>query len=168
MEIQCSLQIYQTLIAENASGYDTAWIVGDNFASRSYRIGFKKGCDDNTFLKRNFEVKNIINSRYSDKERNVLIRIKETFVSALNKYNKLPKLAVVVLDDDLIDEFNSDQSPSDISPLMGQWFNALVTKFDELITERKNFLPHKAKKPNWPQVFWVTPTYHDKLPYHEV
>ena len=155
-----SCKTFNFTISVDVSGYDTAWILGDNFATRTYRIGFKKGCGDDTFLKKNFEVKNFISSRYSDNERNFLKRVCDTFAGTLKKYSKLPKLLVVVLEDDLIDELNCKGSNLAVSTFLGLWFDWLVRELDDMIETRKVQLPTKAKRMNYPQVFWLAPSHH--------
>ena len=62
---------------------------------------------------------------------NILSRIYNSFVSALNKHAKLPLLVVIVLDDDLIEALV--YTNVGVSPLLGMWFEWLATQLDAAI-----------------------------------
>ena len=142
-------------------GYNIVWIVGDNFAARTYRKGFKKGCRENTYLKKNYEIKPFINSRYSSSNRNILSRIINSFTDALNKHNKLPKLILFVLDDDLAEEM--DYCGSGEATLIRKWFEYIVQKIDKATQDRKGKLPTKGKREDYSKIFWVAPALHLKF-----
>ena len=120
------------IISVKVTAYDTVWIVSDNFAAKTFRPGFKKGCPEaQTYLKTRFEVKNYISSRFENNDTNILSRIYNSFVSALNKHAKLPRLVVIVLDDDLIEALV--YTNVGVSPLLGMWFEWLATQLDAAI-----------------------------------
>ena len=111
MDVECHIQIFQKLLTSFVfsdispiHGYDELWIMGDNFAVSTYRPGFLFGCPDNSFIKANFEFKKFINSRFNSNDRNYLSRLRNTIATAINTEEKLPKVMLVVLDNDIVED----------------------------------------------------------------
>ena len=139
-------------------GYDALWFIGDNFAARTYRPGFEKGCPDTCYIKENFEFRPFINSRYSSTNQNMPSRIVNTVASAINSVHKLPTLMIIVLDDDIIQEFI--EVKWGVASAFGIWLEWIVQSIDGFIQERKKQLPFKAVKAMYPTVMWVATPHH--------
>ena len=88
-------------------GLGKIWIIGDNFCEKMYNHFYKgdgpnqTGKDDR-FAFANFEMRDFFSSRYSSHNRSTAGRLINCFIRALNKHNTLPKLVVIVMDDDLL------------------------------------------------------------------
>ena len=133
--------------------------MGDNFASRTYRPGFKRGTPDDCFIKSNYEISTYINSRCNSNNMNMISRIRNSLASGINKHAKLPNLILVVLDDDIITTV--DTAIFGVSSVLGALVEWLFNEFTSMLEARKNQLPQKAKKPEYPRVFWAA------LPHHK-
>ena len=103
----------------------------------------------------NFEVLTFCKSRHDSKDTNMLSRIKSSISRAINDQVKLPKIIVLVLDDDLLDFLRYENVT-----MLGTWIEWLCKIFVEVINDRKRQLPNKAKKSEYPILYWVCPPHH--------
>ena len=149
------------ILTEDVSGYEQLWFIGDTFVATTYREHFKKEREYNFFCKENFEVSAYCRSRQSEKDQNIIRRIKNSLIGGLNKHWKLPKYIVVVLETDLI-EF-VDYTNFGISTLYGDLLEGIVKGFIDIINTRKTQLPKKAVKDDYPFIYWVSLPKHKNL-----
>ena len=80
------------------------WFIGDEFSNNTFATLGEMRNDDHTpasFTYQNFEVRDFISSHFSTNESSPLGHIRSNLIKALNEHNTLPKLLVVVLDDDI-------------------------------------------------------------------
>ena len=114
------------------------------------------------FIKTNFEYRPFCNSRYNSNDANVLTRICNTFIQALNEHAKLPKFLVIMLDADLIKyiTFNG----MGVSTIYGEWISWLLKELKSAIDTTKSQLPVKAKRDNYPVLYWVNAAIHPFFP----
>ena len=145
---------------ENVVGCDQLYIIGDNFAARSYCNHFKKHypMDHKHFIKENFDFQLFCGSHYTNSNSNMISRIQNSFAAALNSNHKteglLPKYFLIVLDDDLITYLDCKKSDG-VATLFGTWIEWLVKYFNEMIAEHIQQLPKKGRKIT-PFLYWVT------------
>ena len=78
------------------------------------------------------------------KNRNVISRVRNAFVEAINKEKLLPKAVLVVLDDDLLKVAN--HMSSGLSKLIIPWLSWLASELHKLTLAHKEKLPPKARK----------------------
>ena len=162
-----------TLISiDKIKGLHAVWFLGDNFAATIYRKHFllisdvvseerhRKGNEDEFqfFVKDNFEFHMFCNSKYNSPMQNMLIRLQNTFVAAINQNISLPRYVLIILDSDLIDflAFNK----AGMAQLAGDWITWLVNQFSVAIAKRKEQLPSKAQCKSEPCVYWCLPPSH--------
>ena len=130
--------------------------------SMTYRLHFllrqNKQFNESCFMKNAFDFKPFCNSRFNSATANMLVRLQNTFASAMNKNPLLPKYVLVVLDDDLITYMN--YKGTGVAVLLGEWVTWLVKTFQELIKKRKEQLPNKSKKENMPCMYWCAAPTH--------
>ena len=100
-----------------------------------------------------FEVKDFFSSRHRNRSDNILTRLINELVRAFNGHSSLPKLIVVILDNDLIR--NAKHEGYGISVHFGVLLEDLISEFDRVISEYKSFLPSKAKREYFPHVIWI-------------
>ena len=81
---------------------------------------------------------------------------------AINKEVLLPKVILVVLENDVLNAANHD-NPG-ISLLCGKLMEWLVNQFHRIITAHKERLPSKLCKFKYPIVLWVSAPNHINLP----
>ena len=123
-----------------------------------YRSHFKNAHEENFYLKQNYDLVPICNSKYNSQDCNFLSRFNNTVASGLNKIDKLPKYMVMVLDDDLIryvDFYNCG-----MSSLFGECLEWLITQVNKMIAKRKAQLPAKAVHDDYPFIYWVAAPMH--------
>ena len=88
----------------------------------------------------------------------MLIRLKVTLAKAIEKKIKLPRFVVVVLDNDLV-QFLAFVNKC-MASLIGEWFEWIAACYTELCSQRKDKLPCKAKRFDFPQIYFVAPPRH--------
>ena len=144
-------------------GAEKIWIIGDEFSRSSfeqYYKGIKSDLGDYaTFAFKNFEVREFLSSRRESHVRSVLTRIRNNLVHGFNDQVALPKLIVVVMDDDIIKNIYGnclEEAILQIEPLI----NWLVREFEKLILTMKDVLPTRAVRDHLPQVLWMCPPVH--------
>ena len=150
-------------------GNERFWIIGDNFVVKSYRKHFKHAQPGDTsgikyFIKDNFEYSAVFcNSRYSSTQQNILARLQNTMVSAINSTNKadgglLPKYFLVVLDNNFIAYL--DYTRDGLATLLGNLVSWIAKEFDVLIRRHLKDLPQKSSRGLDPFFYWVTAPIH--------
>ena len=162
----CTYIVIQFLITVKLEAYDKIWVVGDKFVHESQNIikryfGFEeKHQNDHTqsvekhqsYIGDNYDVK--VFTGYENRfNRSVLGHLHNAFVAALNANGKLPKMILVVIEDDIIKCVNFDKAG--ISQVFGRCVQWLADEIRTAIHKHKADLPGKCKKNLYPQVFWV-------------
>ena len=172
------------IIVLNTSGYESVWIIGDKFVqdsrkflSKFWNLDFVDAEQDEdsvgipftSYISEQYEIQ-IFDSKDTCIDevlkldgtiRTVLGRIRNAIVYALNKFDKLLKYILLVMDDDIIHCVNFNKPGC--SEIFGRDLNWLANKFHDVIFTRKNDLPKKARRYLFPQVFWVLLPIHKDL-----
>ena len=111
-------------------------------------------------MKNNFDT--FLYTRYNlDLGSNVISRIRNALVDALNERLKLPKIILVVVDDDMI--IDTKHPKSGISLILGKNLEYLLGEMFRLITTRKDQVAQKCKKAKEPQIIWIKAPNHINL-----
>ena len=135
-------------------------MIGDEFCYNTVQQHFKdkKGNDQAGLYSFNtFEVSQFVSSKYKSHNPSPLGRIINNLIYALNKHLMLPKLIVVVVDEDLVRAIRVSRiTAADVSSII-EW---LMKEFTRAIDEYKENLPAKCKRPNLPHVLWMCPPQH--------
>ena len=115
--------------------------------------------DGDLYIKKCFEFDAQCSSRYSLKNSNMVSRICNTFVNAINveKSARLPRYIAVILDDDLISYL--DFKKEGVATLLGSWVEWLVQEFTKVLNDRYAFLPEKCRRFK-PFFYWVAAPTH--------
>ena len=132
--------------------------MGDQFCTDSINV-FRSLQEQDSYVKTTFEVKYFMKNRYISWYKNILSRIRNTFVEALNIQQSLPKIAVIILEGDLIkaDRFND----VGISELYGKQLEWLISQLHKATAEFKSLIPQKAQRLSMPHFLWILPSMHD-------
>ena len=144
-------------------GLEKLWLIGDEFAFRTFHQYFKEQKtsdhkpDMYTFM--NYEVKEYLTTRRDALNRSVISRIWNSLVNAFNEHEQLPKVIVVVLDDDVV-KYVKTTNPEATALVIDRITQWLIREFDRSIFTAKYFLPQKAKKADEPHVLWIAPGTH--------
>ena len=113
-----------------------------------------------TFAFENFEVKELLTTRYSN-DRNVLSRLRNSLITGLNSYSQMPRLIVVVLDDDIVRYVDSKHKDDVVlSVEIGKITEWLAREFERAILSYRDYLPSKAKRDYFGHVLWIAPPTH--------
>ena len=110
------------------------------------------------FIKSHFEFDHFCNSRFNSATKNILVRLQNTFASAVNKNSLLPKYIAVVLDEDIIDYLGYQDTG--MSQIIGGMLHWILKQFKEIIQKRKDQLPVKSKRDTEPCVYWCLAPLH--------
>ena len=90
---------------------------------------------------------------------NILSSLWNALVWGINQEQLLPKVIVIVLDDDLLDSI--DHFNVGISLALGRHMEWLVNELHSLITDYKKFLPSRSRKFKYPTIIWTLIQLHD-------
>ena len=123
--------------------------------TRTFQAGYTSMKEEDCYTKRNFETTAIMTSKYKNNNSNILSRIRNAFVQTLKTCKALPKIVVVVVEDDLINFFGN--SPVGANKLFGTAIDWLMTELTKTVDSFKEFIPFKAKKDNYPHFLWIMP-----------
>ena len=106
---------------------------------------------------KNFEVKAIVTKDYNNWNRSPPGRLLNNLITAINEHGSLPKLIVMVLDDDMIRRIRLEDFAETQIKEITEW---LVREVAKAVTIYKDFLPNKAKKFLLPHILWIGPPTH--------
>ena len=152
------------IVPEQTFGVETVCFIGDNFMARTYRTHFKKqnptGADA-FFIKENYEFAGFCNSHFHGSQTNILARLQNTMVAAINssKNGMLPKYFIIVLDEDLVSFLDCNTQIEGITTILGTWIQWLAKEFTSSVNQRMVKLPIKCKKFE-PFFYWVAAPIH--------
>ena len=121
--------------------------------ARSYCNHFKK--INNTYMKDNHEVYSFCGSRYASSDQNIINRLKNSLLKAINNHGKFAKYIMLVLDTYLADYIEFDGAG--LASLLGGLIEWLVKKFLQLVKNRLEIMPQRARKEGYPQIYWMAP-----------
>ena len=116
-----------------------------------------------TFTFTHFEVREFSNNKYGSFYRNTAGRIRNSFLKAINQHTSLPKLVVTILDDDLA---RSVQGTDDMEQKLFDLTKWLINEMVKSINEYKDYLPPRAKKPDYPHFLFIAPPTHKYFGNH--
>ena len=148
-------------ILEDIEGLNDLWVIGDNFTTTTYREHFTKR-NMNWFMRDNFELVFFSKSRFNSNNPNMLSRLVNSLITAVNSRVKLPKVMVILLQQDFIEALQYDDSHVTISAsLYGTWIEWLAEQIMNIINDANQRLPVKAQRPpEEPIIYWsATPSH---------
>ena len=112
------------------------------------------------YVKTRFDIFAFCNGSLSKdlKNRNVISRVRNNLVEAINLQTILPKYLIIVLENDLIKAAN--HYTDGFTDIMNSWISWLANKFHRIISAHKEKLPTKARKFKYPHIFWIPAVHH--------
>lgn len=140
---------------------DRMWLIGDDFCYYTVQRFFKEVKIDNgnthaLYSFNTFDVSEYVSSKYKSHNKSVIGRILNNLIYTLNNCKaNLPKLIVMVLDDDVAKNV-SDMQGTQLK-IVTDW---LLTECEKCIWVFKSQLLLKAVKANYPHVLWLCPPMH--------
>ena len=128
-------------------------MIGDDFVANTYYQYYQNMNWKTAFMKENFQLEAFSVKSYKSNMKNALARVRSQFCKALESSHLLPRIIVVVLDNDMIRHFKADDEG--ISLILKEIMIWLFKEVDKLINRRKRELPQRSKRNDYPQIFWV-------------
>ena len=123
------------IIAGTIAGYEKVWFVGDSFITRSYQKYYreKEHSSYAGYVKENFQITGYrsMSDRYTSMNPNLIGRMQNCLVLAIQEEVLLPKMVVMVLDEDLIQFLDLKEPPEvDITRALARMINAIMVDCD--------------------------------------
>ena len=140
-------------------GIEAVWFIGDSFCKIKIEQYLMLAQDKDYYCKTNFEV----SAFYYDTTPNdssLLNRLRTALVHGINKKIMLPKIIVVILEQDL-PYFATKKYlfPREIKKVLSH----LINEFRKVIAAAKDVMPAKAKRFGWPHVVWIELVQHTAM-----
>ena len=88
----------------------------------------------------------------------MLTRYRNYFVHLINKQAKLPKLVVIVVEDDIINEYYD--AKADFKAIYNCALSWIMREMDRTADSARDIMPNKAKNDKYPRFLWIVPTLH--------
>ena len=135
-------------------------MIGDSFVGATADHYFqRKDVKREFYMKENYETMITFNNKHFDPC--MLSRIRNVLAKAIGDKEALPKVIVLVLDNDLI-RF-ADHDYCGYSHLITKYTVWLAMALSDMITDYKAKLPKKAKYPTYPKILWVESPLHENF-----
>ena len=103
----CVIKSSPHLFAEFIRAYDKIWILGDSFLEHTIGIAINKPELDGRkldYIKTHYDISTLADHpNLNIGSDNILLRIKDCVITAINEEILLPKAMIIILDDDLMD-----------------------------------------------------------------
>ena len=96
---------------------------------------------------------------------NPISRIHNALAKTMMDSASIPKMIVVILEDDLINYINYDDYG--VTALYGRILDTLSRDLSAAVNKFREFLPQRAKKDAWPQFVWILPSTHNNYERNE-
>ena len=134
-------------------GYESLWFFSDEFGFDSFRKYYYENEEAKGYAKEQFKVSGFMNNAVSSIDKNPISRVRNMMRNAITEKTVLPKLIVIVLDE-AIAAYAAIRKINTIKG-MEKVVNYLMIQYDKLIEAQKDYLPVKAKRPDYPQMVWI-------------
>ena len=138
-------------------GIKAAWFIGDEFVTRSFSEYFKHV--KTSYTNKTFEVESFATTRYASSIREITPRLTNILANSIEKEKYLPKIIVLVLDDDFIKQLNFPNQNIKY-PKLYLVLNYLVEDVHRLIANYHENLQKKARVEHFPHIIWIAPPTH--------
>ena len=119
---------------------------------------------EGTYVQENFEVRACGGSTITTKNvPDPIARLANTLIKLIEKANTLPKIIVVVVENDVIKAINPDKDGQSVH--YGQAIEWIIDQHVDILDKFKGYLPKKAKigKEHWPFIMWISPCIHENF-----
>ena len=150
------------------TAYDRCVFFGDDFGSRLFEQYFKarKSIDYNGYVMANFDTVGFFTNFFNDNP-SMVSRMANLMNSVIEcKYNSklmsLPKLIVIVPDNDIIKLLSEKDCFSSLSKPFSRILNYIMTEHERAIASYKDYLPAKCIQ-DYPYILWIQAPFHDNF-----
>ena len=113
----------------------------------------------------NFDMRTCFTNKYTSLNGNMISRLRNSLANAIEAQPLLPRMVVIVLDDDIMTEFpfSKKAKPKHIAGIL-HW---LMVEYDRLVTGHKENLQQKSKKLGYPSFMFIEAPYHENFHNNE-
>ena len=134
---------------------------------RSYKKFFQDK-DHTTYAgysKDQYDTLGFMLDRFKSNNQNMIGRLQNCFARAIQDEIILPKMVIIVPDDDLI-HFLNHPGPG-LTKSLSKICDALTSEFSRLAELQKSYLPKRAKKQEFPKCIWIEAPLHHNFPNND-
>ena len=135
-------------------------MISDEFGYRSFDENFMKRNFGGCYTKENFNITGFMNGKFVSSNLSMLGRLKNALAAAIMENALLPKMIIVVPDDDIIKIVSSDVKCG-LSRCLGRLIDNVMTSFDRSIESIKEHLESKCMREDYPYFMWIQAPLHD-------
>ena len=137
-------------------GMELLWIIGDDLVQHT--AGQALAARNDSFMKNAFETSIHASSATDTPNRNVISRITNNIIRAINTKREIPKWIVIIPEADLLNCVNYTQFG--VSAAYGMVLEFIMASTEKALQQFFGTLPQKANKYHWPYILWIEPTLH--------
>ena len=150
--LKLSLFVY---IAGTFKGIESVIIAGDTFVAKTAKIHFLRL--KNCFTTQHFETTIKASDRYNTSNAFINARICNAMVSGFEHAQNMPKLVVLVLENDVINAVEKGK----YAPIFyNRMIADVIKEFHKIVEKFRKLLPVYAQRQNWPKLVFIMPTLH--------
>ena len=122
---------------------------------------FKNPCTDDGYSPfysfKTYEVIEFLSSKYKSSNPSPASRLINNIVYGFNRHRQLPKLIILVPDDDIVKNIKSSEAMMITIGMVSEWITREVLR---AVESDKEMLPDKCKCATTPQIMWIAPPTH--------
>ena len=146
------------------AGYEKIWFFGDNFAFNTFAKYYQQVPLDryDGYIRNHYEVTGFMNSKYASQQRSMLARMRNLLPNAISNQPLLPKMVVIVPDDDLI-RFMRHRKCGISNLNFQRVINWLMNEYERTLLAYKEKLHSKLKKVYYPYFIWIEAPLHSEF-----
>ena len=133
-------------------------VIGDHFVESSADQHFKKRDEKYSYAVRHFDIDIASTSANTSNNPEIMSRLRNNLVVALNRTVVMPKIIMIVLEDDIIKTI--DHKDHSLGKHYERRIKWLMSQYRRIIESFLEKLPLKCKREGWPKFLWVSPTLH--------
>lgn len=146
-------------------GVEDLWVIGDNFGFHSFNKFYCIQEPQDKYMVESFEISDFHNDKDQSYDKNTLSRLRNSLLRAIKEKVRLPKIIVVVMDNDLIKFIrrNTEKHLDTMAAayIFEQLMKWLMAQYTRLIASQKEYLPKKVRPASGPTFVWIEPPIHD-------
>ena len=156
--------IFPLIFAAIIRGYDQVWIIGDDFMAKSFAQYFQDAYSQDGkigYIRAHYDVTGYCQSASRALNENILSRIRNALVTAINSELLFPKAIIMVLENDILNA--ADHYNPGISLICSKVLDWLANQIHRIVITHKEKLPSKACKFKYPKILWFPLPTHQNL-----